>query len=153
LRKKANKQVIPFLLVILLGLLLLLWARTVTAEIKKTGRTQNLYTTTDRVNCIRQYGWEVDPGGETKRKVVIPNPLDDVYREYNKLQLPCGFDLSHYVGKGATCYTYPVLNFPYKTDERIYVNILVTDNTLIGGDCMSRALDGFMLPLDRTLMP
>ncbi len=148
-----KEHMVLFLFVILLSLLFILWARIMMHELSTTSYTQNLTTTASRVRCLAQYGWEVDPSGETKRQVNIPDPLDAVYKEYNKLQLVCGFDLENHRGKTVTCYTYPVLNFPYQTDEAVFVNILVDNARLIAGDCMSRALDGFMLPLDRALIP
>ena len=90
------------LFIILLSLLFILWARIMIHELSSSSYTQNLTTTAKRVRCLAQYGWEVDPGGETKRQAVIPNPLDTVYREYNKLQLVCGFDLNDHCGKTVT---------------------------------------------------
>lgn len=148
-----KEHMVLILFIILLSLLFIFWARIMIYELSSSSYTQNLTTTAKRVRCLAQYGWEVDPGSETKRQAVIPNPLDTVYREYNKLQLVCGFDLNDHCGKTVTCYTYPVLNFPYQTSEAVYVNILIDNGTLIAGDCMSRALDGFMLPLDRSLIP
>jgi len=148
-----KEHMVLFLFVILLSLLFILWARIMVHELSATSHTQNLSTTAARVRCLAHFGWEVDPVGETKRTATIPDPLDAVYTEYNKLQLVCGFDLKEHCGKTVICYTYPVLNFPYQTDEAVFVNILVDNGRLIAGDCMSRSLDGFMLPLDRSLIP
>ncbi|MBE7021885.1 MAG: DUF4830 domain-containing protein [Ruminococcaceae bacterium] len=153
MRRFFTKNLILILSLILLSLLFILWGRIIIKEIQKNTHTHQLTTTEARVRCLALYGWEVDPAGETERFTTIPDPLDAVYIEYNRLQTVCGFDLSRYCGKRVACYGYPVLNFPYPTEEPVFVNLLVYEGRLIGGDCMSRALDGFMLPLDRAYLP
>ena len=143
-----KENIIILLFIILLGLLFFLWGRFVIKEIKNNAYRDNLFTTEARINCILQYGWEVDPGGESEKTVVIPSPLDAVYIKYNKLQKPCGFDLTDYCGKTVICYTYPVIKFPYPAEDPVFVNILVYEGTLIGGDCMTFA---YILSADRIL--
>ena len=153
LRHFFKDNLILILSLLLLGLLFILWGRIIISEMQLNIQTTNLTTTQKRVDAISYYGWEADPGGETTRKATIPNPLDAVYVEYNRLQTPCGFDLRLHQGKTVDVYTYPVLNFPYPIEAPVYVNILVDKGTLIGGDLMTRALDGFMLPLDKKFLP
>ena len=87
------------------------------------------------------------------RKVSIPKPLDAVYKEYNRLQTVCGFNLEQYAGMRVEGYSYQITNFPYNIGEPVYVNLLIYNGRMIGGDCMSRAIDGFMLPIDRKYLP
>lgn len=148
-----KENLIRLLLMLLLGLLFVLWGRIIVREIRVNMHTRNLTTTEARLSCLKSFGWEGDPGSETVRSAVIPDPLDAVYQKYNRLQTPCGFNLERYRGKTARCYTYQVRNFPYQTEEPVYVNLLIYEGTLIGGDCMSNDLDGFMLPLDRRYLP
>lgn len=148
-----KENLVTILLILLLGLLFVLWGRIVAKGIRENTYMQNLTTTEARIRCLQYFGWEADPGSETKRKVSIPNPLDAVYMEYNKLQKVCGFDLEDYVGKTAESFSYQVQNFPYVIKEPVYVNLLIHEGRLIGGDCMSNAIDGFMLPIDRKYLP
>lgn len=153
MKRFFTKNLVLILTLILLALLFILWGRMIFAEIQNSARIYHLTTTEDRIRCLALYGWEADPAGETERFATIPDPLDAVYTEYNRLQTVCGFDLSKYCGKRVVCYSYPVLNFPYPTEEPVFVNLLIYEGKLIGGDCMTTALDGFMLPLDRAYLP
>lgn len=137
------------LFLLLLGLLFILWGRIVIQEISTGAKIHNVTTQKARLNCLLAYGWEGDPATETVKTVTVPQPLDAVYQQYNKLQTACGFNLENYQGKTVQCYTYQVRNFPQGIDEPVYVNLLIYEGTVIGGDCMSTALDGFMIPLCR----
>ncbi|MBE7049013.1 MAG: DUF4830 domain-containing protein [Ruminococcaceae bacterium] len=147
---KENR--IHILFMIFLGLMFILWGRMLYREFRLNTYTRNLTTTEARLSCLSYFGWEGDPGSEQKKVVVIPEPLDLVYRRYNQLQTPCGFNLERYCGKTVYCYTYQILNFPHQGEEPVYANLLIYEGALIGGDCMSTALDGFMLPLDRRFL-
>ncbi len=152
MKKFLKENSIQLLFLALLSLLFIFWGRVILREIQFNSHTQNLNTLEARLLCLKSFGWEVDPGSETERTVSIPAPLDAVYIKYNKLQTPSGFNLERYQGKSATCYTYRTLNFPYETPEPVFVNLLIYEGTLIAGDCMTTALDGFMLPLDRKFL-
>ncbi|MBQ4517440.1 MAG: DUF4830 domain-containing protein [Clostridia bacterium] len=153
MKKFIKENLVTILLVLLLGLLFILWGRIVVKGIRENTYMQNLTTTEARIRCLAYYGWQADPGSETERKVHIPKPLDSVYLEYNKLQKVCGFNLEDYAGQSAENFSYQVENFPYAIEEPVYVNILISEGKLIGGDCMSNAIDGFMLPIDRKYLP
>lgn len=147
---KENQNYILFL--IFAGLVLIFWARVLVAQFCISLATQNLHTTQDRTRCASYFGWQVDKTSETHETIYIPEEFDNVYARYNALQKLSGFDLSAYKGKGVTRYTYRVLNFP-NGDHEAFLNLLVYNGTLIGGDCMTVALDGIMLPLDRRSIP
>ena len=147
---KENFTHILFL--ILVGLVLILWGRLIAGEFITNAATRGLNTTQDRVRCAESYGWQVDPTSETQENVYIPQEFDDVYNRYNRLQRMCGFDLYKYRGKGVIRYTFRALNFPWSEDAEVFVNILVYDGKMIGGDCMTVALDGFMVPIDRRFL-
>ncbi len=137
----------------LLCLLLIFWGRTVTKELRDNAYVQKLVTLDARLSCLNRFGWEVDETSEVNREIFIPEPLDDNFRKYNMLQTPCGFNLEAYQGKKATCYTYLATNFPYPVSQPVYINLLILEGMLIAGDCTSEAIDGFILPLDRRLLP
>ncbi|MBE7039507.1 MAG: DUF4830 domain-containing protein [Ruminococcaceae bacterium] len=137
------------LLLVFLTLLFILWARVIVFEIRQGAKTQNLDTVLKRTACAKGFGWEVDPGSEKSEKIRIPEKFGDVYKNYNTLQKKCGFDLSPYRGKTVIKYTYIVLNPPENSKDMFYLNILIYDNEMIGGDVQTVALDGFMLPVVR----
>ena len=141
------------LLLVFISLVFLLWGRVIVRVINENNRICDLTTVQARIQCAASFGWEADPSTETVQKVKIPQEFDEVFEEYNKLQKMCGFDLRRYRGKTAERYTYIVRNFPYETSEPVYVNLYIYQNTMIAGDCMTRALDGFMLPIDRRFSP
>ena len=141
------------LLLLFVSLIFLLWGRIIFQKINENNRIRDLSTVQARIKCAASFGWEADPSTEIRQKVKIPQEFDEVYKEYNKIQKMCGFDLLHYRGKTAERYTYIVQNFPYEVAEPVYINLYIYDNTMIAGDCMTRALDGFMLPIDRRFMP
>ena len=145
LKGERNK----ILLLILLTLLFILWARVIVFEIRQGAKTQNLDTVLKRTACALSFGWQVDPGSEKCEKVRIPEKFGDVYKNYNSLQKKCGFDLSPYRGKTVFKYTYIVLNPPQNVKDTFYVNILIYENQMIGGDVQTVALEGIMLPIVR----
>lgn len=147
---KENLTHILFL--ILVGMVLLLWGRLMMDEFTANAATKGLFTTKDRVRCAESFGWQVDAADETWEKVYIPKEFDDVYKRYNRLQKLCGFDLYKYRGKGVIRYTFRALNFPYPENAEAFVNILVYEGTMIGGDCMMPKIDGFMVPIDRRFL-
>ncbi len=94
---------------------------------------------------ISSFGWEVSAEPDEIREVVIPVEFDDVYKEYNHIQLSQGYDLTQYAGQRAKNWTFTVLNYPgYEGEEYIKINILICNGTVIGGDVCSIRLDGFM---------
>jgi len=145
---KGEKNYI--LLLLLLGLLFILWGRVVTFEIKRGMHTHNLDTVIKRVSCAESFGWQVDPGSEKCEKIIIPKDFGYVYENYNKLQKQSGFDLSAYRGKTVFKYTYIVLNFSENSTDTFYLNMLIYENSMIGGDVMTPSIDGMMLPIIRS---
>ena len=103
----------------------------------------------DRTNAqfLKKFGWEVKLPAEEYAHITIPAEFDDVYLNYNSLQLKAGFDLLPYRGCDAARYTYIVKNLPEAMGE-VRANILCVGGKPIGGDIMSTALDGFMHPLN-----
>lgn len=115
----------------------------------KTASTQSnsikASTDSERIAFLAQYSWEVKKEVAEVREVVIPQEFNDVYQNYNKIQLEQGFDLTKYQGRPVKRWTYTVTNYPgYENTDFIKANILVFDGQVIGGDICSTELDGFM---------
>lgn len=136
------------LLAVLAGLVLILLGRLVVAEFSHNAICSHLTTRQARVRCLSYLGWQVDETSETEDSVYIPDALDPVWSRYNEIQKMSGFDLTAYRGKRVKHYSFRVLNFPGMDQAEVFVNLLVYEGVLIGGDCMSAELDGFMLPID-----
>ena len=100
----------------------------------------------DILSFISGYGWQVDEEPIEVRDVVIPETFDEVYGNYNNIQLEQGFNLEKYAGQRVKRWTYVIRNYPdtSPTDDFIRINILVSDDVVIGGDVCSVKLDGFM---------
>lgn len=144
-----KENFIYILILIFACLIFILWGRVICAQFVQNTSCESLNSTEARVRCLENFGWNVDETSETSENVFIPREFDDVYKRYNKIQKLSGFNLENYKGKAVKRYTFRVLNFPDHEKEEVFVNILVYEEKLIGGDCMTVALDGFMLPLDR----
>lgn len=97
----------------------------------------------DRVNYLESYGWKINPEPVEEVTIIIPKDFDEVFQDYNSIQLEQGFDLSKYAGLEAVRYTYSVTNYP-GDETSVVADIVVYRNKVIAGDIQSTALDGFM---------
>lgn len=148
-KNKVKKAVLIGVAVIVLSLLLVLLLKCFgEAHALKAANEQNLTVATesDVLSFISNYGWQVDDEPVEVREVIIPETFDDVYSNYNKIQLDQGFDLEKYSGRRVKKWTYIIRNYPdtLPSDDFIRINILVCDGVVIGGDVSSVKLDGFM---------
>ena len=102
-----------------------------------------ILTNEDRINCINVLGYEVLPEVVDEKQIVIPNDFSDVYLRYNELQQMSGFNLKNYSGMEATIYKYKIKD----SSQEKYVNIIICDGVLIGGDVSVALINGEMQPL------
>lgn len=107
---------------------------------------QTAETADDRLKFISDFGWIVDEDPVEVRQIAIPQEFDDVYNNYNQLQISQGYDLTDFAGRSAKRWTYVIRNYPDVSSNEDYVriNLLVCDGKIIGGDVCSIKLDGFM---------
>lgn len=101
-------------------------------------------TDNDNIEFLKSYGWEVKKKPIEKTEVTIPEEFDEVYQNYNLLQLQAGLNLKNYCGKTGIRYTYEVTNYPIKTEYTVRANVIVIDNTPVAGDIMTTNINGFM---------
>ena len=78
-------------------------------------------------------------------EVTVPYEFNDVYNNYNKIQQSQGFDLTELKGKAVHRYTFSVQN--YSEGERVFAEVLIYDNKIVGADIYSTDSSGFMVPL------
>lgn len=109
-----------------------------------------LETNEQREQYLKSLGWEFNPEC-TEKEIKIPTEFNDTYSRYNEIQKSQGFDLSAFKGQTVKVYTYNITNFSgYENRDCIFANLIVLDNTLIGGDvCSTSVSDGFMQSLQR----
>ena len=96
-----------------------------------------------RREFLRQFGWEVGEKEIESIEVTVPKEFDRVMTEYNEIQRRQGLDLSAYKGKSVSRYTYEVTNYE-GYDGKVYANIIVYKNKVIGGDICTADVKGFI---------
>ena len=92
---------------------------------------------------LESFGLELGEG--TSDSITVPYEFNEVYTNYNKIQLSQGFDLAEYKGKTISRFTFEVLNHP--AGEDIFAEVLICNKTIIGADLYSVVVDGFISPL------
>lgn len=97
----------------------------------------------DRIEFLKQFGWEVSAEPTENEQVTIPVEFDKVFAGYNEIQKLQGLDLSKYKGKTMMRYTYDVTNYP-DYEGRVQANLLVYRGKVIGGDICSADMNGFI---------
>lgn len=100
-------------------------------------------TAEDRITYLESYGWQVSEEPISVEELLIPEEFDGTYTQYLKLQSDQGFDLTKYQGKRVKRYTYEITNYP-TGEVGVQAGILVYKNTVVGGEVLSSALNGFI---------
>ena len=96
-------------------------------------------TAEGRRRFLSELGWEIEPGSEQRKSVLIPDCSSGVMADYNALQRRQGFDLTPYAGLPVTVVTYALQEAP---DE--LVTLWVCNGVVIAGDVHTAASDGWM---------
>ena len=95
---------------------------------------------------ITSFGATVDETALRVDEVTVPLEFGEVYTSYNNLQKSQGFDLERYKGKTLKRYTYPVTNYPDKS-QSVFAEVLVYEGIIVAADIYSTDADGFMSAL------
>ncbi len=104
----------------------------------------------ERIAFINECGWQTEMTHCELTEVRIPVNFDDVYEEYNDLQLMQGFDLRPYRAHSVKKYTYYITNYRENAsaaDADIFANLLVEDGKIIGADISSAEAGSFVTVL------
>lgn len=102
-----------------------------------------VYSNSDRVEFISGFGWQVAQTPIEEVTVSIPSEFDTVYLGYNDIQKAQGLNLAKYKGKEVVRYTYEVTNYE-GYEGKVYINLLVYRNKIVGGDICSADSSGFI---------
>ncbi|MBQ9079931.1 MAG: DUF4830 domain-containing protein [Clostridia bacterium] len=114
---------------------------------EQTVRYDKVKSAEDVAKFLAQFGWETTAQPVEVKEVVIPSEFDRVFTSYNEIQKQQGLDLSKYRRKTATRYTMEITNYG-EYDGRVYANVIVYHNKVIGGDICSADMTGFMHGFD-----
>ena len=90
-------------------------------------------TNTDRLSYIESFGWNAGTIHSDVKEIRIPGDFDEVYEEYNAVQLSQGFDLRRYRAHSVKQYTYKIS----RTDDdpvQLLAHLLVENGVIIGAD-------------------
>ena len=104
---------------------------------------EKVYSNSDRVEFLSGFGWEVAQTPIEEVTVSIPAEFDTVYLGYNNIQKAQGLNLAKYKGKEVVRYTYEVTNYE-GYEGKVYVNLLIYRNKVVGGDVCSADSSGFI---------
>lgn len=97
---------------------------------------------------LKELGWEIDVTSEDCRNVVIPQSMDGIMKEYNRIQQEQGYDLSQHAGEECKQYSYFVTNYP-NCSQTVIVTLYIQGKQIIGGDIHTAEINGFMHGLRR----
>lgn len=98
----------------------------------------------DRIEFLAQFGIEVNETPIEEETFTMPEDFDHVLRGYNEVQKAQGLDLSKYVGKKLTRYTYEVTNA--SCEGTVYATVLVHRRRVVAADVSSADPTGFVMP-------
>ena len=140
----AKKKVLAMVFIcaaVLLALVLIRW---------HTASGDDFSTLEGRQTYLSGLGWEIDPDTEEYRVVIVPDVLDGVMEEYNRMQLEQGCDLGMHLGERCDQYTYQVTNYR-GYDGAVLITIYVQGREMIAGDIHTTSIDGFMHGIKRAV--
>ena len=103
----------------------------------------DLTTLDGRESYLNSLGWEIDRSSEEFRTVIVPEKLEGIMLQYNKMQQAQGYDLSAHPGERCQQYSYKLLNYA-ESDGTVLVTLYIQDGELIAADIHSTAANGFM---------
>ncbi len=110
---------------------------------KEKIKYDKIKTDEDRIAFLNQFGWEVNASPTEQAEVTVPDEFDKILKTYNEVQKQQGLDLTKYRGKTVTRYTYEITNYKGYSGK-VYANILIYKNRVIGGDICSADVNGFI---------
>ncbi len=135
---------IIIIVVLVLSAISVLFAAKKVADNKK--REINLCDIDSIVMYLKNNGWETDPEMIECKDVIIPYEFNNIYIQYNSIQKQQGFDLEKHKGASALLTICPVTN--YYDESRVYAELIIKDNRLIGADIKCSGANGFIKPLN-----
>ena len=112
------------------------------------GIEYDMSTAEGREAYLNSLGWEIDRDTEAFRTVIVPDKLEGIMAQYNRMQQAQGYDLSLHLGESCSQYSYELTNYT-DSDGTVIVTLYVQDGKLIAADIHTSAVTGFMHGLKR----
>ena len=103
----TRKKALAMVLLIAAALVLLIALRWLGRD-----KGPDVTTTEGREMFLRELGWEIDVTSEDCRNIVLPESMEGIMEEYNRIQKEQGYDLSKHAGESCRQYSYFVTNYP-----------------------------------------
>ena len=107
------------------------------------GTDYDLNTADGREAYLNSLGWEIDRDSEAFRTVVVPDKLEGIMAQYNRMQQAQGYDLGQHLGESCSQYSYELKNYT-DSEGTVLVTLYIQDGKLIAADIHSTAVNGFM---------
>lgn len=141
--KKTAVAIVAALAVIIIALILLAARGGSSGNHSIFKFSKGVKTNEGRIEYLSALGWEVEETPVDSKSVLIPKEFSEVLKDYNKLQISSGFDLTDYAGLSVEQFTYRVTNYS-GVDCEVNATLYIYNNQVIGGDIHSTSIDGFM---------
>lgn len=139
-KKKALSVVLVIGVLLIIAILLRLFL--------PPAESYDLSTLDGREAFLNSLGWEIDRSSEEFRSVVVPDKLEGIMLQYNRMQQAQGYDLNGHLGERCQQYSYLLTNYS-DSDADVIITIYVQGNEVIAGDIHTTSANGFMHGLKR----
>lgn len=107
------------------------------------GVEYDLETKEGREAYLNSLGWEINPDSEAFRTVVVPDKLEGIMAQYNRMQQAHGYDLSLHLGESCSQYSYELTNYT-DAEGTVLVTLYIQNGEIIAADMHTTAVNGFM---------
>jgi len=107
------------------------------------GVEYDLDTAEGREAYLNSLGWEINRESEAFRTVVVPDKLEGIMAQYNRMQQAQGYDLGLHLGESCSQYSYELTNYT-DSEGSVIVTLYIQDGELIAADIHTTAVNGFM---------
>ena len=107
------------------------------------GIEYDLNTADGREAYLNSLGWEINKESESFKTVIVPDKLDGIMAQYNRMQQAQGYDLSLHLGESCSQYSYELTNYT-DSDGTVIVTLYIQDGALSAADIHTTAVNGFM---------
>ena len=107
------------------------------------GTEFDLNSTEGREAYLNSLGWEIKTESEAFRTVIVPDKLEGIMAQYNRMQQAQGYDLSLHLGESCSQYSYELTNYT-DAEGTVLVTLYIQDGNLIAADIHTTAVNGFM---------
>ena len=136
---KSRKRALLTVLIAAAVIFLLIMARGIFVP----GVEYDLDTAEGREAYLNSLGWEINAESESFRTVVVPDKLDGIMAQYNRMQQAQGYDLSLHLGESCSQYSYELTNYT-DSEGSVIVTLYIQNGEIIAADIHTTAVNGFM---------